>query len=132
MPIGDAIGKLTSDAANAVHDTIYHLFANGVVSTGIVVGSILLAADQHLRVEEGAVFAGADLVDGAGVEIDEERARNMLAVAGLGEEGLERARVTDLAGFGVRAAIKTKPVLEKVAIQMALAVSFCPQRRYGL
>ena len=43
--------KLTSHAADAIHDIVDHLLANGVVTTGIVVGSILLAADQHLRVE---------------------------------------------------------------------------------
>jgi len=73
---------LTSDASNAVNDAVYKLLANGVVATGIygskivsaiisvrqfkkrtVVGSILLATNQQLRVEELLVGASADFVD---------------------------------------------------------------------
>jgi hypothetical protein len=41
------------------------------VPTGVVVGGILLAADEKLGVEQLAVLAGTDLVNGRGVEIDE-------------------------------------------------------------
>lgn len=37
---------LTSDTSNAVNDVVNHLFADGVVPTGVVVGSIFLATDQ--------------------------------------------------------------------------------------
>ena len=96
---------LTSNTADTVHDIVDHLLSNGVVATSIVVGSVLLAADEHLRVEEGAVSTSSDLINGRGVEIDEERARNMLAAAGLGEEGLERAGVANVGGIGVRTTV---------------------------
>ena len=86
------------------------------MTTSIVVGSILLAADQQLGVEKVAVFAGSDLVDGRGVQIDEDGSRNMLAAAGLGEEGLERTGVTNIGSIGVRSTIGAEAVLEKVAI----------------
>lgn len=54
----------TGNASDTVNDAVNHLLANGVVSTGIVVGSILLAADQELGVEQLAVGAGTDLVNG--------------------------------------------------------------------
>jgi hypothetical protein len=59
------------------------------VATSIIVGSILLAADQELGVEELAVGAGPDLVDWGRVEVDEDRPRDVFAVASLGEEGLK-------------------------------------------
>lgn len=86
------------------------------MTTGVVVGGILLTTDQQLRVEKVAVFASSDLVDRRGVEIDEQRSRNMLAAAGLGEEGLERTGVTNIGSIGVRSTVGTEAVLEKVAI----------------
>lgn len=57
---------LTSNTSNAVNDIVDHLLADGVVSTGVVVCSILLATDQKLRVVEVAVATGADLINGEG------------------------------------------------------------------
>lgn len=111
----------TSNAANAVHDAIDHLLANGVVATGVVVGSILLATDKHLRVEKRAIGTSADLVDRRGVQINEERSRNMLAAAGLVEESLEGTRVTDILEAGVRTTIGAEAVLEKVTMIGLLA-----------
>lgn len=85
------------------------------MATGVVVGGIFLSADQQLGVEELAVRAGANLVDGRGVEIDEKRAGNMLAVAGLSEEGLERATLANFLEAGVGATIGTEAVLEEVS-----------------
>lgn len=72
----------TSNATNAVDDTVNELLSDGVVSASVcgsvsilylhltcdfiahtVVGSILLSADQHLGVVELAVRASADLID---------------------------------------------------------------------
>lgn len=108
--------ELTGNATHAVHDIVDHLLANGVVTTGVVVGSILLAADQQLRVKELAVGASSNLVDGGRVEIDEDGARNMLASAGLGEEGLVGTGVAQIGGIGVGKTIRSEAVLEKVAI----------------
>jgi len=107
---------VVGDTADTIHDIVDHLLANGIVATSVVVGSILFAADQHLRVEEGAVAAGADLVDGGGVEIDEERTGDMLAAAGLSEEGLKRARVANVLGVGVRTTISAEAMLQKVEL----------------
>lgn len=108
--------SLTSNAANALHDSVNHFLSNGVVATGIVVGRILLSADQQFGVEELTVRAGSDLVNGRGVKIHKDGSRNVLAIAGLGEESLERAWVADILGVGVRAAIRAKAVFEEVAI----------------
>merc|ERR1719446_289490 len=65
------------------------LLADRVVAAGVVVGGVLLARDELLRVVELAVGARADLVDHGRLEVDEDAARDVLARAGLGEEGVE-------------------------------------------
>ena len=54
-----------------------------------VVSSILLACDESLGVEEGAVDTGPDLVDDVGLEVDVERAGHVLAGRGFREESAE-------------------------------------------
>lgn len=104
----------TSNAADAVDDIVDHLLADGVMTTGIIVGSILLAADQELGVEELAVGASADLIDRRGVEVDKDRPGDIFAVAGLGEEGLERAAFCEVLGIGIRTTISSETMLEEV------------------
>ena len=53
---------------------------HGVVSTRVVVRGILLARDERLRVEESLVGSGADLVDHSRLEVDVDRARDVLAL----------------------------------------------------
>lgn len=71
---------VVGDTANLVEDTIDELLADGVVTTSVVVGSVLLAGDHHLRVEEVAVSTGADLVDDIGLQITVDGAGNMLSL----------------------------------------------------
>ncbi len=91
------------------------------MTTSIVVGGILLAAHQQLRVEELAVAAGADLVNGRGVEVDKQSSGNVLAIARLGEESLKRAAFASVGGVGVGTAIEAQTVLEAVAEMNGLA-----------
>ena len=74
---------VVGDVADLVEDLVNELLADGVVATGVVVRGILLAGDHLLRVEEGAVGAGADLIDDVGLEIAVDGARHVLAVACL-------------------------------------------------
>lgn len=85
------------------------------MTTGVVVGSIFLATDQKLRVEEVTVATGADLINGGGVEVDEEGPGHVFAIAGLGEESLVGASIADVLEVGVRTTIMAKAVLEEVA-----------------
>lgn len=48
--------------ADSVKHQVDDLFADGVMSTSVVVGCILLSSDQLLRVEELAVSARANLI----------------------------------------------------------------------
>lgn len=101
----------TSNTANAVDDIVNHLLANSVMTTGIVVGSILLSANEKLGVEELAVGTGADLIDGRGVEINKDGPGDVFTTARLGEEGIEGAALGDVGGLGVRAAVRQEAVL---------------------
>lgn len=73
-------GAGVGNAANLVEDAIDKLLSNGVVATGVVVGSILLAGDHVLGVEETSVGAGADLIDDVRLEITVDRSWDVLAL----------------------------------------------------
>ena len=49
--------------ANLVAGLVNELLPDGVVTTSVVVGGVLLAGKEGLRVEEGAVLARLHLVD---------------------------------------------------------------------
>jgi hypothetical protein len=68
-------------AADLVQDLVDELLSDRVVATSVVVRGILLACDHLLRVEEGAVGAGADLVDDVGLEIGVDGTGDILALA---------------------------------------------------
>ena len=77
------------ELADTVEAEVDDFLANGVVATSEVVGSVLLAGDQLLRVEELAVGASADFVNDSGLEVQEDGSRHVLARASLREEGVE-------------------------------------------
>jgi len=80
---------LVSQLPDAVKDKVNDLLADGVVATGIVVGSILFASDQLLRVEELTVCTSAYLIDYSWLKIHEDSSGDMLASTSLAEEGVE-------------------------------------------
>ena len=55
-------GALVGELADAVEHKIDDLLAYGVVAAGVVVGRVLLAGDELLRVEELAVDPRADFI----------------------------------------------------------------------
>lgn len=66
MPSGLAWSKLTVrlsyQFSDAIEDRVNDLFADGVVTTSVVISRILFARDQLLWVEELAVGTSADLI----------------------------------------------------------------------
>ena len=77
-----------------------------------VVGRVLLAGDQLLRVEQLAVRAGADLIDDRRLQIDEHAAGHVLASASLREEGVERVIAAADRLVGRHLAIRLNAVLQ--------------------
>jgi hypothetical protein len=73
---------LIRELADAVEGEVDDLLADGVVPARVVVRGVLLAVDQLFRVEELPVRAGADLFDHRRLEVDEDRARDVLGCGG--------------------------------------------------
>jgi hypothetical protein len=73
-------GAAVGNAAHLVQDRVNELLADGVVATSVVVGSILLASDHLLGVEQASVGTGADLVDDIGLEIAVDGSGDVLAL----------------------------------------------------
>ena len=102
------IGELTDSVEAEVDD----LLTNGVVTTGEVVGGVLLAGDELLWVEELSVGASADLIDDGWLEIEEDSAGDVLASTSLGEEGVESIIATTDGLIGWHLTVWLDTVLE--------------------
>ena len=76
------IGQLPDPVKAEIDD----LLSDGVVSSGVVVGSILLAGDHLLRVEELSVGSSSDLIDDSRLQIQEDGSGYVLARTSLAEE----------------------------------------------
>lgn len=111
---------LVSQLADALEDEVDLLLADGVVTTGVVVGGVFLARDKLLGVEELLVLARADLVNDGRLQIGHDSTRNILAGASLLEEGLE-GTILLARGVGARGhgAIRLDAVLCEVELPAA-------------
>lgn len=72
---------VVGNTADLVQDTVDHLLAHGVVTTGVVVGSILLASHHLFGVEKAAVGTGADFVDHIGLQVTVDGTGNVFSLA---------------------------------------------------
>jgi len=79
------VGKLPDTVKAEIDDFL----SDGVMSSGEVVGSIFLSADQLFGVEQLTVGSGTDFVNDGWLEIEEDGAGHVLAGTSLGEEGVE-------------------------------------------
>merc|ERR1711959_506822 len=109
-------GALVGELTKAVERKVDDLLANGVVTTGVVVGGILLSGDELLWVVELAVGAGTDLIDHGWLQIEVDAAGHVLAGASLGEEGVEGVIATSNGLVGRHLAIRLDAVLEAVEL----------------
>merc|ERR1711893_264654 len=107
---------LVSQLPDAVQDQVNNLLTNGVVTTGIVVGSILLTSDQLLRVEQLAVGASADLIHNSGLQIHKDSPGYMLASTSLTEEGVEGVITTSNGLVTGHLAIRLDTMLKAVQL----------------
>jgi len=105
-----------SELADAIKDKVNNLLADGVVTTGVVVGGVLLAGDDLLGMVQLTVGASADLVAHTGLKIDEHGTGDVLASASLGEEGVERIITASNGLVGGHLAVRLDAVLEAVKL----------------
>ncbi len=82
-------GTVVSKLSGSVKDKVNNLLSDGVVTTGVVVGSILLTGDQLLRVVQLSVGSSADLIDDRGFQVDVDSSGDVLTGTSLREEGVE-------------------------------------------
>ena len=71
---------VVGDTADLIQDLVNELLSDCVVTTGIVVGRILLASDHVLGVEERTVGASADFVDNVGLQVGVDGTWDVLAL----------------------------------------------------
>jgi len=72
-------GACVGELAESIEDGVDELLSDGVVTTSVVVGSVLLSSDEGLWVEEGPVLSGPDCIDNVGFEVDIDGSRNVFA-----------------------------------------------------
>jgi hypothetical protein len=104
---------VVGNTADLVKDALDELLANGVVTTGVVVGGILLASDHELGVEKVAVGTGADLIDDVGLEIAVDGTGDVLALTCRCIMVRKPSPATFHAGYGVNGV----PVSEKKVLK---------------
>ena len=85
------------------------------MTSSIVIGRVLLSADQQLRVEQLAVVTSADLVDGGWVKVDEDGSRDIFAAASLRENRVELPGFMEGLRIWVRATILLQAMFEEVS-----------------
>ena len=85
MESGTAVGKL----ADTVQDGVDNLLANGVVTTGVVVGGVFLSRNDLVGVVKLGVLSGTDFVTDGGFQVDKDGTRDVLSRGSLAEKGVE-------------------------------------------
>ena len=70
-------------------DKVSDFLANGVITSGIAIGSIFFASDELLRAEELAVGASANLINDSGFQVYKHCSGHVLASTCLTEEDVE-------------------------------------------
>jgi hypothetical protein len=82
-------GTVISKLADAVKNQIYNLFADGVVTTSVVVSSIFFASDDLLWVVKRAVSSSANFVTYRRFKINQNSTRNVFACSSFCKERVE-------------------------------------------
>ena len=76
-------GALICQLPDPVQHQVHNLLPDGVVTPGVVVGSVLLAGDELLGVEELAVGPSSDLIDDGGLQVYEDSPGDVFASSSL-------------------------------------------------
>jgi len=82
-------GTVISQLSDSVKDEINDFLTNGVVTTGIVIGSILLTRDQLLRVIKLSVSTSSDFVKWSWLKIKKNSSWDVFTSPSFREEGVE-------------------------------------------
>jgi hypothetical protein len=80
---------LVSKLSDSVEAEVDDFLTNGVVTTGVVVGSIFFASNQLFGVEQLSVGTSSDFIDDSGFKIEEDSSGDVLASSSFREKGVE-------------------------------------------
>jgi len=79
------VGKFSDSVEAKINDFL----SNGVMTSGEVVGGILLSRDELFGVEELSVSSGSDLINDGGFQVEEDGSGDVLSSSGFREESVE-------------------------------------------
>ena len=82
-------GTLISQLSDSVEDKVDDFLTNGVVTSGVVVGSIFFTSDQLFWVEELSVGTSTDFINNSWFQIDEDGTWDVFASTSFREKGVE-------------------------------------------
>ena len=80
---------LISELSDSVEAEIDDFLSNGIVTSGEVVGSILLSGNELLWVEKLSVGSSSDFINNCWFQIEEDASWDVLSSSSLGEESVE-------------------------------------------
>jgi hypothetical protein len=80
---------VVSELSDSVEAEIDDFLADGVVTSGEVVGGVFLSGDELLWVEELSVGTSSDFIDDGWFQVEENGSWDVFTSTGFGEEGVE-------------------------------------------
>jgi len=69
---------LISKLSNAVKDKVNNFFANGVMTTSVVISGVLLTSYKLFRMKQLAISSSSNFINYSRLQIDKNGSRNML------------------------------------------------------
>jgi hypothetical protein len=107
-------GTVVTHLADLVYDGINDVLSDRVVTTSVVIGSILLSVDNGLRMVEALVLSCTNGVTDGGLKIDHNSTRDVFAVLGFAEKGVEGTVLLARGWVVVHGSIRIDSVLHAV------------------
>merc|ERR1719481_1135170 len=114
-------GAVVGELADSVQHKVNNLFANSVVASSVVVGSIFFTADKLLGMKELPVGTSPDLIYHGRFKVEEDSPGNMLSGACLGEKGGEAVVGSSCGLIGGESAVGLKAVLKAIELPAGIA-----------
>jgi len=102
--------------ADLINDGVNDILSNGVVTTGVVIGSILLSTNDGFGMVKLSVVSSTDGITNSGLEIDHDSTGYVLAVLGLAEEGVVGGFLTSYGGVSLHLSILSNSMLKAVKL----------------
>mmetsp|Transcript_35187 Transcript_35187/g.53993 ORF Transcript_35187/g.53993 Transcript_35187/m.53993 type:complete len:303 (-) Transcript_35187:18-926(-) len=111
---------VVSELANTVEDNVHNFLSNGVMTTGVVIGSILLSVDDLFWVVKLAVLSSTNFVTNSWFQINKNSTWNVSSPSSFTEEGVEGVGGLVQGTVGGHLAIRQDSVLEAVKFPAAV------------